>query len=171
MDKFALWHQVKAWYAGLKENEQLYVAIAGVLLGIVLVYSIIISPLNNAVNNLKLQVNAQQNLIVWMQPRTQAVKGIAMPSSATPITGDMLLSTIDARLKQTDWAGQNPDIRQVNGNGVRVNFVSAPTDALLEWLVGQWQQSRITVFQIDATRTDKLGESQVTMTLVAGNGN
>jgi type II secretory pathway component PulM len=169
MDKFALWNKLKNWWSGLKQNEKIYVGIVGVLLGILLIYSILISPLNSAVDTLKLQVNAQQNLIVWMQPRTKALAGITMPKNAVPVTADMLLSTVDSRLKQTEWAGQNPDIRQVNGNGVRVNFTSAPTDALLEWLVMQWQQSQITVSQMDATRTDKPGESQVMMTLVAGN--
>jgi len=169
MDKIALWNKLKIWWSGLKENERIYVGIVGVLLGVLLIYSILISPLNSAVDNLKLQVNAQQNLILWMQPRTKALTGIAMPKNATPVTSDTLLSTIDSRLKQTEWAGQSPDIRQVNGDGVRINFTSVPTDALLEWLVSQWQQSQITVYQMDATRTDKPGESQVTITLVAGN--
>lgn len=160
MNKFLLW-----WHARLP-REQGYLFMGGVVVGLLLLYFILLAPLNLTVNNLQNQVLQQQTLVQWLTPRIPVLqRWLQKDSVAQPVTVNNLLATIDTRLKQSELVSSGAEISQVDGNTVRISFKHVPFDALMNWLAQQWQQSRIAVVQIDVQKSDDVGMAQVTVTL------
>jgi type II secretory pathway component PulM len=159
--------KLKAKWTSLTRRERLLVSIGSIAVLILLVYYLLLAPLLTAVDNVKMQSTAQQNLLVWMQPRVGLLQSRSSSTSAgQAITASELLPTVDARLKQSDFAGSVGEISQTSTSGVRVALTNVPFDELMTWLTSQWQRSRIQVGDIDVQKTNKVGIVDVTLTLV-----
>lgn len=159
--------KLKQKWHSLEQREQ-YLLLAGAgFIVILLFFYVLFSPLNQAASNAKSDYAYQHSLLTWMQPRVRAMQGIKTPQSTVKTLGQSeLLPTIDNRLKTTTFANTVQQVTQANNNDVRVTFKNVPFDDLLTWLISQWQTSRITVSDIDVQKTNKIGMTNVNLTLM-----
>ena len=166
MDKAQVVEKIKSKWQHLQVRERFYLSIACVFIVLVLLYYILIAPLNNSVQNLQQQVTTAQNLVTWMQPRVKALGGVNVSGSQIQtITANELLPIIDGRLKQSSFAASVDSVSQTNTNDVRITFKKVPFDELLNWLVTQWRTSHIMVSGMDVQKGEKIGMAKVTLTL------
>jgi type II secretory pathway component PulM len=162
--------ELKQKWQSLNQREQWIVKIAAVFIGILLIYYLIVAPLSDATSTVQAELAYQRDLLSWIEPRVNALQGqAASGQSATQnITQAELLPTIDSRLKNTEFANTVEQVTQTNTNDVRITFKDVPFDALMDWLETQWKTSRITVDTIDVQKGDKLGLTNINLTLRLG---
>lgn len=160
-----VWSKLQQRWQGVSKRERLYLKIAGVFVVLLLINYMIYTPLSNAVSNIKTEFSYQQDLVQWMQPRVQTLRGNQSKQQVQAVSAGELLPTIDNRLKSASFARTAEQVTQTNDNQVRVNFTDVPFDQLLSWLVTQWQTSRITVISIDAEKGSKEGLANVNLVL------
>jgi general secretion pathway protein M len=155
-------------WLSLNPRERLYVSVAGIVVLVAVVYFWLINPLNNAVATTQSQLAYQQDLLTWMQPRVQSLRGQQKSGQqAVPISTTELLPTIDQRLKNAAFASNIDSVTQNNANDVRITLKDVPFDELLNWLATQWQTSHINVTALDVQRGSKLGLVDANVVLTA----
>ena len=125
--------KLKAKWSSLTSRERFLVGIGTMVVFIGIIYYALISPLLSSVISREQQAYAQQNLLMWMQPR---VKLLQSQSNSTvtgeAITASELLPTVDARLKQADFASSVSEISQTADSGVRVALTNVPFDDVVK---------------------------------------
>ena len=167
MGKAQAIEKIKRKWQSLQARERFYLSVACVFIALVLLYYILIAPLNDSVQSLRQQVTTAQDLATWMQPRVKALRGVSVSSSQLQtIAENELLPIIDSRLKQSSFAASVDSVSQTNTNDVRITFKKIPFDELLNWLVTQWRTSHIMVSSMDVQKGEKLGMAKVTLTLI-----
>ncbi|MSP53359.1 MAG: type II secretion system protein M [Gammaproteobacteria bacterium] len=159
-------NKLRLWWDARAVREQLYLALGAIIAVFLIIYLVVISPINSAVTNLKIQVRQQQALAQWLTPRVPLLQGLSAKSGVVqPVTSTNLLATVDMRLKQSQFANSVTEISQSDASSVRVSFNSVSFDDLMLWLAQQWQQSRIAVVQIDVQKTGDAGLAKVVLIL------
>lgn len=157
---------LKAKWQSLSQRERLYVSVAVILVAILVVYYWLITPLNTAVDNARSQLQYQQSLLTWMQPRVQSLQQQQRGGTQTQaVSASELLPTIDQRLKAATFASNVDSVTQNNASDVRITFKEVPFDELMSWLATQWQVSRIKVSALDVTKGSKPGLVEVNLVL------
>ena len=156
------------WHS-LQPRERYILLIGAVFIALLLFYSLVFNPLNLAASNARSNYAEQQALFTWMQPRVLVLQGNQPPHTPLQaLSQSELLPTIDSRLKTTTFASTVQQVTQANSSDVRVMFKDVPFDDLLTWLISQWQTSRITVDEIDVQKGQKVGLTDVNLTLMLG---
>lgn len=163
-----MYNRLRLWWDARATREQLYLVIGSIIAVFLIVYFVLIAPINSAVTNLQTTLQRQQTLAQWLTPRVPVLQRLTGSSNvAQPVTAANLLATVDTRLKQSQFARSVTDISQSDASSVRVTLNTVPFDDLLQWLGQQWQQSRIGVIQIDVQKTGDAGLAKVVVTLGA----
>ena len=159
--------KLKQKWRSLQQREKTLLILCAIFISVLLLFYTLFNPLNQAASNAQSDYTYQQNLMTWMQPRVRALQGIKTPQSTVQVLSQAeLLPTIDSRLKTTTFASTVQQVTQANSNGVRITFKNVPFDDLLTWLISQWQTSRITVSDIDVQKGNKVGLTDVNLTLM-----
>jgi general secretion pathway protein M len=129
-------------------REKKILGIGAIVVGLVLFYSLIISPMLEASNNLSAELSAQDTLIAWMSPRADALKNRPV-KNLQRLSQDALLSSIDQSIKN---AGLVATLSQTTTGGIRVVLGSVNFDALINWLAATLQTQQLALLQMDAAR-------------------
>ena len=158
--------KLKTKWQSLNARERLYIKIGSIFIVLLIIYSGLISPLNNRINNLQQQIKSQRGLALWMQPRVKALRGkTGNTAQIQTISASELLPTIDTRVKQSALGATVEEISQTNSGSVRITFKSVPFDQLMAWLIKQWETSHIAVSELDVQKGEKLGLVRAALTL------
>ncbi len=158
--------KLKTKWQSLNARERFYLKIGSIFIILVLIYSVLISPLNSSIDNLQQQIKLQHRLALWMQPRVKALRGKTDHiQRIQKINASELLPTIDTRLKQATFVAMVEEISQTNSGSVRITFKSVPFDDLMAWLIKQWKTSHVAVSQLDVQKGEKPGLVKATLTL------
>jgi general secretion pathway protein M len=159
--------KLKTKWNSLTNRERFLVSICTAVVFVGIIYYALVSPLLTSVSSSEQQADAQQKLLIWMRPRVNLLQNQSSSTvTSQTVTASELLPTVDARLKQADFASSVSEISQTADSGVRVALTNVPFDDLVTWLSRQWQRSKIQVSDIDVQKTEKVGIVNVTLTLV-----
>ncbi len=124
----------KQYWAGLQPRERLVLLGGGVLLVLILFYVLLVDPLQRELERLEQSVEAQRQSLKWMQQASLEVKQLrTTPSGAKPVSGQSLMSVIDASARSVGLAGAIKQLRP-EGQGVKVRLEGAAFDDMLRWL-------------------------------------
>jgi len=152
----AILQSVKSWFQGLKSNERQLVIVAGVLLGIAMVYWVILAPLSRAVQVREARIERKQQDLTWMRGISGPLQQL-LASQPGANTNESLVVLIDRSARQAGianaLAGQIPNGDQ----GMRVRLENAPFDSVVLWLVNLQQQYGIAIESASIDRADKPG--------------
>ena len=128
-------NEIKAWFNSLQSRERNLIISAGVILGIIMLYSLMWSPFVQSLQQLRMGVETAEDNLVWMKQAEQEVRqskigrGTRKPQS---LQGRSLLGVVD----QTRAKSQIPDAKRIEEegkNGVRVTIENVPFDKLILW--------------------------------------
>jgi general secretion pathway protein M len=146
--------RLRAWYAGLQVREQRMVAIGGIVLAMVVLFGVILLPLQSAVSGAHSRIDAKREDLAWMRANMAEVRASANDLSVD--TGEPAVVVVD---KVGRASGLTDALRgtQPNGNGVRVQLEGAPFDVVVAWLATLDQRYGLSIESITVDRTVKPG--------------
>ena len=159
---------IQQWWHNLAVREQRIVAISGTVLGLVLCYQLIISPIHRGLANMRTTVKQDQELSLWMKDTAAAIQQQQNGSiSGSMIGSETLLTTTAQSVKNSPISSNLSSIEQNANNTLDVKFAQVSFDALTQWLVVIRQQYGIQTKQLSINRLNDQGLVQANLVLEA----
>lgn len=153
----------------LNPRERNALVIGGIILGVLLIYTVLWAPFSNKVEKLEHTVQEQRALQLWINTasaeaqRLRATK--STHSTAQNIAGQSLLSVVDQAAKQDRLGSALKRIEPEGATKVRVWLEQAPFDDVVLWM-GNLQNTygvRVTNVSIDRQGTSALVNARITV--------
>ena len=147
-------NKLKAWYANLAAREQLAVRIGAIVLGVLLLFGVLLLPLESAVSTAVKTRDARREDLAWMRvhaPELQAGGGTMMAD-----TGEAPVVLVD-RVGREAGLGSALRGTQPSGTGVRVQLEAAPFDTLVIWLANLDEHYGLAIDSISVDRAARPG--------------
>ena len=158
---------MKDWWLNLQSREQNMVLIAVVVIGLFLFYSLAWSPLVEARDAKRMQVENNQQLLSWMQAKSTEVKQLKLtnPNLLRSDSKRSLLAIVDSLANRL---GLRASIRQIQPDGPHSATVwidEIDFDALAMMLGQLDKNSNVRVSEANITKLDKAGIVQARILL------
>jgi general secretion pathway protein M len=155
--------QLKNWYSGLDQNEQKITLIAALIVLTMLVYLLILEPVNSAVEQMQREVAATQQTIARIKqqvPMVLASKGTggASPSSL-PLTSVVNTTTSKYNLPVSRRDSKSP-------NEMQVWFDNVSFDSFIRWVAEINQKHGVTVTAVNVRSQDRNGITSINVKLL-----
>lgn len=154
------WHNLQA-----REQRTL---MFGALLGLpLLIYSLVVDPFSQKLEQLQQSVAADRELLAWMEQSAQQVKALRGSGGSKRSAGGSLLSLIDASAKQNGLGGALKQVKP-EGKGVRLRFEQASFDDMVRWLGRLGSEQGIAVTMLNMERLPESGQVNASVVLERG---
>lgn len=134
----------------LREKQTLSLGV--LVIGILIIYLLVLSPLNNKVNTMRDQIHHNQDLLAWMQQTDKQIQDLAKTAQPTPTvhaTGS-LLSIVQKQINRTPLVSSLKQLHQGENDSVQMSFQQVDFDQLMAWLI-QLSQQGLIVSQMSVT--------------------
>ena len=150
---------MKEWWDNLQSNEQNLVLIGSVAVLLFLLYLFAWSPLVDARDNKRQQVENNQELLSWMTAKSNEVKQLKLtnPNLLKSDARRSLLAIVDSLAKQL---GLRAAIKRIEPDGPHTATIwieEMNFDALIALLGQLDKRSNVKVREADVSRLDKPG--------------
>ncbi|GAB4350028.1 MAG: type II secretion system protein M [Gammaproteobacteria bacterium] len=157
---------MRAWWAGLAQNERRLVMLGGVALLVVLFYALIWLPLQKERDRLTEELSAQRENLAWMQTHAAEARALlAKRPSVRPLSGQSLLGLVDRTVRGNRLTETLQRIQPEGNDAVRVWLEAASFDDVSRWLGQLEQRHGIRVESINIERHQAPGRVTVRLTL------
>lgn len=143
---------MKEWWNNLALREKQMLTLGAFVIGILAVYVLLWSPIDNKVSTLRSQMVRNQELLSWMQDTDKQIQTYEKSSQQKPVrnTGS-LLSIIQKQINRTAFVTALSQLHQVENDSVQLTFQKVDFDKLISWLIPLTQQQGIVITQMVAT--------------------
>lgn len=157
---------IRAWWENLLERERRMLSVGGFIVGILVIYALIWSPLSNLVFDYKTQVTSKRQLLVFLQRASQKISqlqssGISVDAS---VKSGGLLTVVEQSLSSQQLSHYLKQVQQPTQNQITLNFDNVPFDKLMQWLQMLITTQGVRVVHFSATRLS-MGEANVQVVL------
>ncbi len=145
--------QIKQWYSSLEQNEQKIVIIAGVFFALIILFFVLIKPLNDSVSNLEIQVESRESSVeTWKQamPQLLAAGGQVKGSNNQALSTVVTSTTRRFNLR----------VSRVKENGLsemQVWFDNVPFNDFVRWASELETKYQITIASVNIRSKDRDG--------------
>jgi len=154
---------IKNWFNELSEQDQKITLIAGGLVSIILVYLLIISPLNEGVNKLEIEVASRIKSDLWMSQQVSIIKSNSSIGSA--VSGSLpLTSIINSTTKKFDLAVSRRDSK--SPNEMQVWFDNVSFDSFLRWVAEVESKHNVSVASVNIRSRENDGITSINVKLL-----
>ena len=150
---------IRSWWEGLLERERQIVSVGGVIVGALLFYALIWSPLSDAVSDRKMQVASQRQLLVFLQRASQKVSQLRASGISVDATIENggLLTMVEQSLASQQLSSYLKQVQQPIPNQITLNFEDMPFDKLIQWLQMLITAHGVHVQHLSVTRLPTIG--------------
>ncbi len=150
---------MKDWWSNLQSREQNYVLLASVVIVLFLFYTLAWSPLAEARDKKRMQVENNQELLSWMNTKSSEIKQLKLTNPNLVKSGSKrsLLAIVDSLANRL---GLRSAIRQIQPDGphnATVWIDEIDFDALATMLGQLDKNSNVKVSEANITKLDKPG--------------
>lgn len=160
---------MKTWYYEKEPHERQIILVVGAILAIALFYLLVWSPITEGYANKKKQVEAQRELLSWMQSNSTRINQLQGSGKSTRAGSDgPLLSTVDRTVKSSKLGSSMKRLEPQGENKVQIWFENTEFDALVDWLTQLSSQYQIQVNTINIDRQDAPGQVNARVVLTTG---
>ena len=154
---------MKAWFLGLAPRERWLFGGAAALVALLLVYLLVVEPLQQRRAMLERGVVAQRELLGWMRDAIVPLRGGTTAPAGS--RGQSLFAVVDRSARATVLAGALQRVQPEGQASVRVWFEDAPFDDLVRWVAALQREHGVTVNTLSVERTDTAGLVNARLTL------
>lgn len=148
---------MKTWFLNLSLREKQIVFFGGILLSILLTYSLIFAPLKNNVSLLRTKVLNDTKLLAWMQTTNAKIKNLSRSSQPSHALSTSLLTALQENLQNTSFAKNVLQLQQAENDLVEVKLQNIPFDDFSKWLIQFTQENQLQVAEFVATPAKEPG--------------
>lgn len=144
------WQKGKEWYASLAAREQQALLYGSILLAIFIMYAGIWSPYTNHIEAMRVHIQTEQKLLVFMQTANAEIKKVenqakSKGKAATPV---VLLSDLQQQVTQVGLTQQVTELKQSSNESVDIHFKNVDFDQLIRLLTAVIKQESVTISQM-----------------------
>lgn len=153
----------------LREKQMLI--LGAVVVGVLLIYLLIWTPLINKNENLREQIHQNQALLAWMQDADKRIRLIEKTASKNPPvhTTGSLLGLVQKQLNLSPLVSSLTQLHQVENNAVQLTFQKVDFDKMMAWLIQMARQHELIVSQMSVTPTTTPGMVSIELVLKTAN--
>ncbi len=154
---------IKDWFNELSEQDQKITLIAGVVVSAVLIYLLIVNPLNESVNKLEIEVASKIKSDQWM---SQQVSIIKTTGSSSRLAGSTLplTSIINNTTRKFDLAVSRRDSK--SPNEMQVWFDNINFDNFVRWVAEVESKHGVSVATVNIRSRENNGITSVNVKLL-----
>ena len=154
---------IKDWFNELSEQDQKITLIAGALVSVILVYLLIVNPLNESVNKLEIEVASKIKSDLWMSQQISIIKATGssgrLTGSALPLT-----SIINNTTRKFDLAVSRRDSK--SPNEMQVWFDNVNFDNFLRWVAEVESEHGVSVATVNVRSRENNGITSINVKLL-----
>jgi len=125
---------MKAWFASLAPREQRMVAVGGVIVIVMLLWGLVLAPLNSATDSARDRVESKRSLLAYIQSAAGELSGISDVPVQPDLAGESLVVIVDRSLRQAGLGQSLTRNQPVGEDGIRIRLENAQFDSLAIWL-------------------------------------
>ena len=137
----------------MQERERRWASIGGAALALFLFYSLIWSPLNSSVDELREEIQREQRTWAWVKEADKKMQALEKkqqpPSSHSQLAQ---LNALQQKIQISPIAAMLTQLVQTGPDELRVSFANVDFDQLMTWLIRFSQQEGFTVTQATVQR-------------------
>lgn len=129
--------EIKQYWQQLNSRERIMLGVAGVVIGIMFLYLVILEPIMNDAKRLEAQLAEQQKLLSWMEDAASEAKSLSRSGGKKIKVGNggqSLLGVIDRTAKAGQLGDSMKRVEPDGSNRVRVWLEQASFDDTMRWL-------------------------------------
>ena len=142
------------YWRRLQPRERALISVAALLVAIVLLWTLIWAPLQEARSSLADRIAGQRALLDWLDRVAPEVDRLRASRDSRPsLEGDSTLAVIDKGARAAGLAGALKRIEPGTGDDVRVVFDQASFPDLMRWLATTVAERPLAVARLTADRT------------------
>jgi general secretion pathway protein M len=155
--------QIKAWFAGLDEKDQKITLAASIFFSLLLLYLLVIEPINSSADKMRAEVAAKQKTVDWMKTKIPVI--IASKSSGGGSVSSLALSSV---VNNTTNKFGLPVSRRDSKtpNEMQVWFDNVSFDSFLSWVSEIKKKHGVTVTSVNVRSRDRDGITSINVKLV-----
>ncbi len=126
---------MKAWFEELNSRERSILLLGGGALLLMLLYSLLWSPLSAESERLQRDIESQHATLAWMQQAAQQVKSSGMVNHARRgAEGESLLTLVDRSAKKAVLGGHIKRVQPDKDGTVRIWLEKVEFNSMMRWL-------------------------------------
>ncbi|HET8552301.1 MAG TPA: type II secretion system protein M [Gammaproteobacteria bacterium] len=157
---------LRDWYLTLAPRERLVVTWGAAALLLIVIWLAIIAPWLGAKASLQSDVEADTQLLAWMQQATAEIKQLEkIAPAAAPQANQSLFATVEQTARTSPIGNAIKQFQPQGNDSVQVHLDAAPFDALVSWLGRLQAQHGVLVAAFGMQRADKPGTVNADITL------
>ncbi|OGT43510.1 MAG: hypothetical protein A3F13_00205 [Gammaproteobacteria bacterium RIFCSPHIGHO2_12_FULL_40_19] len=157
---------MRSWWENLLDRERQMLTVGGILGGILFVYAAIWTPLSDAVEDRKMAVVTQHQLLHDLKNTSAKIQQLKAEGVHADISDNIdLLSMAEQTLSQEALSTYLKQVKQPDKNQVALTFENIPFDKLMQWLQTLTTSYGVHVLQLNATRLPVIGVANVTIVI------
>jgi len=149
----------------LSTRERWIAGSGSLLLIIFLIYSFLIEPIVEKMQQLKQDISTETELLSWMQTVVPQINTTQKTAKTTPKDPEALVALIEQSIQQSPLKDSVEEIGLNQQGLVQLQLGSIPLNALISWLYGLFQNQGIPIQQLNIDRTDVPGVVVATVQL------
>lgn len=152
------------WWQARAPRERAILSVAGGAVALLLVYLIVVEPLQQRREMLERGVASQRELLSWMHRVVVPARG-ELRTGRTARGGGSLFSVVDRSAKATPLAGSLRRVQPEGDAAVRVWLEGAPFDEFVRWIAQLERDQGVSVSALAVERAEGAGLVGVRVTL------
>lgn len=158
-EKLLVWYQkaLQHW-SNLAPREKYSVIGGSVVASLILLYTLIWSPITSQIITLREQIPREQKTLAWMK---EADKQIELLKKDKISSGNKSLSlrlnTVQEKIQHSPMGKNLTQLTQLNTDEIHCTFNNVDFDKLVTWLIDFSQQENISIEQASVHRTNAPG--------------
>ncbi len=125
---------MKVWFEELNRRERSILLFGGGALLLMLLYSLLWSPLSEQNERLRDDIKNQNVTLAWMQQAAQQVKQGGARSIQSNVNGESLLTLVDRTAKSSALGGSIKRVQPNKDGGVRIWLEKVEFNQMMRWL-------------------------------------
>lgn len=155
------------YWQNLQAREQRTLLIGGVVMLLLLIYTLILEPFTQEMARMEQSVAADRELLAWMEQSAQQVTALRGKGGGKSGRGGSLLSLVDASAKKNGLGGALKQVKP-EASGVRLRFEQASFDDMVRWLGRLGSEQGVGVTSLTLERLPEAGQVNATVVLERG---
>ncbi len=155
--------QLKHWFNGLDQNEQKITLTAAILVSLLLLYLLIIEPINAAAEQLSREVAANQKSLIRIKQQVPIVLA-SKRSGGGNVSGLPLTSVVNTTTSKYQLPVSRRDSK--SPNEMQVWFDNVSFDSFLQWVAEINQKHGVTVTSVNVRSQDRNGITSINVKLL-----
>lgn len=158
---------IRQYWSKMNERDQMALSIGGTVLLVILFYSLMYSPLLNAVKEERATLIEQHETLLWMESVQSSSQERSVKKKT--IGSNKLLGIINQQLNQPDLRPFPFQLQQINKTDIQLSFDRVPFTVFIHWLWELSEQYQITIQQLSLEKLNKPGIIKASLVLQSVN--